>query len=102
MDVTFLRPVTKEEARLINMNKEERYWTICEVLRTIHKLASHIDDKRGEEIMEKCRIAVVLAKRMNLKLREYKKDYDKGWWPKKNGSINIDTGEERDVPQDDD
>lgn len=78
-----LRPITEEEKNRINMNNEGPVWTVCEVIRNIYKLASQIDDPKAKEIMEKARTAIAMTKRMNSKLREYKGDYDEGWWENK-------------------
>ena len=76
-----MRPVSHEEAMSINMrDKDLPVWTICEVLRKLYWVADTI---HNEEIKLMAREASVLAKRMNKKLREYKSNYDKGWWTKK-------------------
>lgn len=54
--------------------------TICEVLREIHQ--SDVSD----EIKSKALEAMIMAKKMDAKLRSYKKDYDTdGWWEHING-----------------
>lgn len=83
--VKILRPITEEERQAQNMEPNGRIWTVCETIRQIYKLASEIDDPKAKEIMDKARTAVAMTKRMNKKLREYKNDYDSGWWEKKIG-----------------
>lgn len=81
--VDTLRLITEEERQSQNMELTGETWTVCEVIRQIYRIASEMDDPRAEEIKEKARTAVAMTKRMNRKLREYKTDYDKGWWEKK-------------------
>ena len=53
--------------------------TICEVLREINDL--HQDNSiHSEQIRKLLFIAQGMAKKMNYKLLENNKDYDKGWW----------------------
>lgn len=75
-----LRPVTETEIQTQDMQVTGEFWTVCEVIRKIYKIASEIENK---EIMREARIAHTMTKRMNRKLREYKSDYDYGWWEKK-------------------
>ena len=78
------RPITEQERLSQDMELTGEIWTVCEVIREIYKIASGIkDDPRAEAIKEKARTAVAMTKRMNRKLREYKKDYDEGWWESK-------------------
>ncbi len=76
-----MRPVDEVELLTIDMNAHRPLWTICEVLREIYKIAMN---EGNSEIALKAREATVMAKRMDRKLREYKKDYDDGWWREKN------------------
>lgn len=60
--------------------------TICEVhreiYREIHNLYHNnkIDKKECDSITEKLEEAFNYAKKMNNKLRQYKFNYDEGWW----------------------
>jgi len=56
------------------MNKKNPENTICETLRQ----AYHLID--NNEARVKLRIATTMAKRMERKLREYKRDWDKTFW----------------------
>ena len=51
--------------------------TICEVLREIYDLAEE------PEIRSRCEEAIVMAKKMDARLRHYKYNYDEGWWEPK-------------------
>lgn len=69
--------ISDGDLKKIDMNKRNSAWTICEVLREIyHKTNDPV-------IQEKLILATAMAKKMDAKLREYKADYDKGWWDKK-------------------
>lgn len=48
--------------------------TICQILRTLYMKTE------DEEIKVLCRIATLMAKKMEGKLRMYNKTWDKGWW----------------------
>lgn len=65
------RGVTEEEKKEQDMTPRGDFWTLCEVIRDIYQLA-------GKDILiqDKCREALVYAKRMHRKLCEYKKDYE--------------------------
>lgn len=56
------------------MKVRNRNDTICETLRAIYHMT------KDEDIRLKCRIAVTMAKKMDAKLNEYKRDWDKGFW----------------------
>ena len=71
--------ISDGDLKKIDMNKRNSVWTICEVLREIyHRTADPV-------IQEKLILATAMAKKMDAKLREYKADYDKGWWDKNDG-----------------
>jgi len=55
--------------------------TICEVLRRIND-RNQGNSGKEVEIRKLIFQAVEMAKRMQYKLLEYKKDYDKDWWKK--------------------
>jgi len=79
-----VRPVSKEESDKIDMTIINPRWTICEVLRDIHRTADDIEnDWLKEQIKLRTREAGVLANRMGSALRAYKGDYDEGWWKTK-------------------
>ena len=56
------------------MDKNYPENTICQILRTIYIRTE------DEEIRTLCRIAVVMAKKMDHKLREHNKSWDEGFW----------------------
>ena len=64
------------DAAKILAEHNPHFRTICEVLREINELG-------GPDIRRRCEEAVVMAKKMDAKLREYKGGYDEGWWEKK-------------------
>jgi hypothetical protein len=66
-------PVTEEKMRHISPN-----CSICQILRDIYH---GTDDPR---IRLNCRVAVTMAKKMDVKLTENKKDWDVGFWDKQN------------------
>jgi hypothetical protein len=53
--------------------------TICEVHREMYDIVIEKDvvDKKLIKLLQE---SFVMAKKMNKKLREYKEDYDRGWW----------------------
>ena len=56
--------------------------TLCEVLREladIHQDSQNPHDREVRKLLSECE---GMAKRMNRKLKEYKTDYDKGWYEK--------------------
>lgn len=63
-----------------SMLKEASRNTICEMLRQVY---TDINAERYEDAKYKIRIAVTMAKRMSSKLKSYKLDYDKNFFPKK-------------------
>ena len=67
-----------------NLKSDEvtQFRTICEVHREIYDLVhEHIDQldtfKQFETKLEEC---YQMAKKMDLKLRQYKNNYDEAWW----------------------
>lgn len=90
-----LRPVTEAECQKLDMEKVGQYWSICEVLRRIHKIASEMDDPKAKRIMKKTRIATVMAKRINDKLWRYRHGRDSRSERKElNELINLNSSEE--------
>jgi len=53
--------------------------TICETLRMVCDLCQTDSDK-DVKIRKLLSEATLFAKKMNAKLTEYKRDYDKDWW----------------------
>ena len=64
----------------LDPGKVEPRRTICEVHRQIWRAAE--GDPHIRALAEE---AYDMAKRMNAKLREYKNDWDAGWWEKNHG-----------------
>jgi hypothetical protein len=60
--------------------------TICEVHREIYDELSK-NEKSNEIIIEKLEEAYQMAKKMDAKLRQYKNNYDDGWWQKERSEI---------------
>ena len=60
-----------------NKNRETR--TICEVHRILYKI---LEEKKEKELLVLVEEAFNMAKKMNNKLRQYKHNYDDGWWEK--------------------
>jgi hypothetical protein len=57
------------------------YRTICETIREIYDIAGVVkEEDLREEIKARLYIIFDMAKRMNKKLREYKHNWDEGWW----------------------
>lgn len=69
--------ITEDDLIKIDMNVKNSNRTICEVLREIY----HSTD--DTVIKDKLILATAMAKKMDAKLREYKQNYDAGWWEKK-------------------
>jgi len=71
------RPITEKEMKSVNMRMHSMHWTICEVIREIAR------NGKTPEIDNLARTAMVMAKRMNKKLKEYREDWDKEMWSMK-------------------
>lgn len=57
--------------------------TICEVHREIHDILMEdqsINQKTANKMITLLEEAYIMAKKMNYKLRQYKENYDDGWW----------------------
>ena len=69
--------------------KSQKKRTICEVHRELYDLiydnmpASQVKN----DIEGKLEEAFLMAKKMNAKLRQYKHNYDDGWWDKESEEI---------------
>lgn len=62
--------------------------TICEVHREIYRELTKRD--ANDFLLKKIEEAFNMAKKMNNKLRQYKYNYDDGWWEKNKLSGDID------------
>ena len=67
-----------------NTDQTVKFRTICEVHREIYDiLYENIPDGHvKKEIETRLEEAFLMAKKMNAKLRQYKHNYDDGWWEK--------------------
>lgn len=62
-------------------NKIQKFRTICEVHREIYDIMQQFPDSpEKQDIENKLEEAFLMAKKMNAKLRQYKFNYDDGWW----------------------
>jgi len=63
--------------------------SICEVHRELYDLAhAHLRDPYTLQIFtEKLEEAYAMAKKMQAKLRQYKENYDEGWWERQREEI---------------
>lgn len=69
-------------------DKSQKFRTICEVHREIYDLIYELpDSERKNQIEEKVEEAFLMAKKMNAKLRQYKNNYDDGWWERESQEI---------------
>lgn len=69
----------------IKDKRVSEFRTICEVHREIHDILINdksISDEVSDKLTELLQEAYVMAKKMNNKLRQYKHNYDDGWWEK--------------------
>lgn len=64
----------------IKQKKAERRRTICEVHREIYR--ELVKRNPRDPLLQKLKETFNMAKKMNNKLRQYKYNYDKGWWKK--------------------
>lgn len=70
-------------------DKTQKFRTICEVHREIYDLI-YLHMPQGtarQEVENKLEEAFLMAKKMNAKLRQYKHNYDDGWWEKESEEI---------------
>jgi hypothetical protein len=63
--------------------------TICEVHREIHDILLNIDidEKTANELIRLLEEAYHMGKKMDGKLRQYKNNYDDGWWKMEKDAI---------------
>lgn len=62
--------------------------SICEVHRELYDLAhAHLSGAALQEFTDKLEEAYTMAKKMQAKLRQYKGDYDEGWWERQKEEI---------------
>lgn len=71
--------MTKEEA-LVAMRRASSWRTICEVHREIYDLCQEIGEPTKTAITNLVLEAFVMGKKMDSKLREYKADWDDGFY----------------------
>ena len=66
------------------LTNSEKYHerTLCEVNREIYRELKKRGFKDGHPVIIKLFEAYDMAKKLNNKLRQYKHDYDNGWWEK--------------------
>ena len=70
----------------INTKKREQRRTICEVHREIYRKLNSLkeenllSDENFQYLTSRIKEAFDSGKKMNNKLRQYKYDYDEGWW----------------------
>ena len=63
--------------------------TICEVHREIYDiLEEHFkDSKQFPELESRLQECYLMAKKMSLKLQQYKNGWDRGWWEKQESKV---------------
>ena len=62
--------------------------SICEVHRELYDLAhAHLSEPALQEFTDKLEEAYAMAKKMQAKLRQYKENYDEGWWERQKAEI---------------
>lgn len=71
--------MTREEA-LVSLRRASSFRTICEVHREIYDAAEHLPPAEKELIQGKVLDAFIMGKKMDAKLREYKADWDAGFY----------------------
>lgn len=71
--------MTREEA-LVAMRRASSFRTICEVHREIYDAAELLPPADKEKIQNLVLDAFIMGKKMDAKLREYKADWDAGFY----------------------
>ncbi len=62
--------------------------SICEVHRELYDLAhANLSGQALQEFTDKLEEAYAMAKKMQAKLRQYKGNYDEGWWERQRDDI---------------
>lgn len=62
--------------------------TICEVHREMYDiLYEDLVSDRREEVLSRLEEAYSMAKKMDAKLRQYKNNYDDGWWEQERDTV---------------
>jgi len=62
--------------------------SICEVHRELYDLVhANLSGPALEAFTEKLEEAYAMAKKMQAKLRQYKENYDEGWWERQRDEI---------------
>ena len=60
--------------------KDFDFLTICQLHREIYKALLDEEYEESDEIIKNLKQAFTFGKKMNAKLRQYKKNYDDGWY----------------------
>lgn len=71
--------MTREEA-LISLRRASSFRTICEVHREIFDLVESLPSPQKEKCQNLILEAFIMGKKMDFKLREYKADWDAGFY----------------------
>lgn len=71
--------MTRDEAR-IAIRRASSFRTICEVHREIYDLAEILPEPQKENLQNLVLDAFIMGKKMDAKLREYKADWDAGFY----------------------
>ena len=71
--------MTRDEA-LVALRRASSYRTICEVHRELYDAAEHLPTAEKEKIQNLVLDAFIMGKKMDAKLREYKADWDAGFY----------------------
>lgn len=71
--------MTREEA-LAQMKRASSFRTICEVHREIYDAAATLPESQRDRIHGLVIEAFIMGKKMDAKLREYKADWDTGFY----------------------
>ena len=69
-----------EDEALGLMKRASSFRTICEVHREIFDLCGLLDEHTGTLLRRKVLEAFIMGKKMDRKLREYKSDWDSGFY----------------------
>lgn len=61
--------------------------TICEVHREMYDIACALPEPARQQLIDKLEEAYTMAKKMQAKLRQYRHNYDEGWWERQKEEI---------------
>ena len=73
--------MNREEA-LMRLRMASSRRTICEVHREIYDACDEMSEREKTKVQELVLEAFIMAKKMDAKLREYKSDWDEGFFEK--------------------